>query len=208
MAFILPTGSQIPEFRLLGSDGLWHTFAGENAVQGVKGTLIVFTCNHCPFVVGSEDRMKALYAKIAPLGIAMVGIHSNETEGHPSDAWPLVLERMQTLGLAWLSLCDDSQLVARAFGAERTPHYFLFDTQGKLVYDGRMDNSPRNASLAETHELEDAIDDLLATKAIRLAHTASIGCNVKWWGKERHWMPGDACDLDFLYTRKSETKTA
>ncbi len=201
MSFTLPTGSSAPEFRLPGSDGKTHTFGGENAVRGKSGTLIFFTCNHCPYVIGSEDRAVALETKIAQLGITMVGIHSNETAGHPSDAWPLVLERMREKNFRWLSLDDEAQLIARAYGAERTPHYFLFDAEGKLVYSGRMDNSPRDAAKAETHELQDAIDDMLAGRPVKLNRTDAIGCNVKWWDKERHWMPGDACDLDYLYTR-------
>lgn len=201
MPFTLTTGSTAPEFTLLGSDGKAHTFHGEESVRGKHGTLIFFTCNHCPYVVGSEDRMKALYEAITPKGIAMVAVHSNETEGHPGDAWPEVLKRMREKGFAWLSLCDDTQLTAKAYGAERTPHYFLFDNPGRLVYSGRMDNSPRDVSKAETHELMDAVDDYLAGRPLRLDRTDAIGCNVKWWDKERHWMPGDACDLDYLSTR-------
>lgn len=201
MAFTLTPGQSIPDFRLMGSDGKYHTFAGEGAVRGERGTLVVFTCNHCPYVVGSEERMKSLYADIAPKGITFVAVHSNETDNHPSDAWPLVLERMRAMGFQWLSLNDETQIVARAFGAQRTPHYFLFDRDGKLIYAGRMDNSPRDASKVETHELRDAIDDFLAGRPIRLSQTDAIGCNVKWWGKEKHWMPGDACDLDYLFTR-------
>ncbi len=201
MAFTLQPGQKIPEFALPGSDGLTHTYAGENAVKGSKGTLVVFTCNHCPYVVGSEARMKELFQFTSAQGIAFVAIHSNETANHPSDAWPLVLERMQTMGFKWLALEDAAQIVARAFGAQRTPHYFLFDDQGLLIYSGRMDNSPRDASLAETHELRDALDAYLAGRPVPMAQTDAIGCNVKWWDKERHWMPGDACDLDYLFTR-------
>ena len=198
MPFTLATGSQAPEFNLPGSDGKIHSFKD---IQGRRGTLIFFTCNHCPYVVGSEDRMKALYERIVPQGISMVAIHSNETKEHAGDAFPLVIKRMREKGFQWLSLQDEAQFIARAYGAQRTPHYFLFDASGLLAYSGRMDNSPRDATKAQTHELQDAIDDLLAGKPARLPQTDSIGCNVKWWDQDAHWMPGDACDLDYLYQK-------
>jgi len=196
--FTLPIGSTAPDFSLAGSDGKIHDFA---SVKGASGTLLFFTCNHCPYVVGSEARMKELFAEVSAKGISMVAIHSNETENHPSDAFPLVIERMKEMGFGWLSLDDGQQFVAKAYGATRTPHYFLFDQAGILVYTGRMDNSPRDVTKAETNELRDAIDDLLAGRAVRVPQTDAIGCNVKWWDKEKHWMPGDACDLDYLYQK-------
>ena len=196
--FTLPTGSSVPDFNLPGSDGASHDFA---SVRGKNGTLIFFTCNHCPYVVGSEARMKELFDEVAAKGVSMVAIHSNETKDHPADAFPLVRERMKEMGFGWLSLDDSEQFTARAFGAQRTPHYFLFDKDGVLVYSGRMDNSPRDASKAETNELRDAIADMLAGRPVRVPATDAIGCNVKWWDRDAHWMPGDACDLDYLYQK-------
>lgn len=198
MSFTLATGALAPDFDLPGHDGRNHDFQD---VKGPKGTLVFFTCNHCPYVVGSEDRMVALFNALKPKGIAMVGIHSNETKDHPTDDFDHVKRRMAEKGFGWLSLRDESQLVARTYGAERTPHYFLFDAEGRLVYSGRMDNSPRDASKAQTHELGDAVEDMLAGRPARLDRTDSIGCNVKWWDKDKHWMPAEACDLDYLYQR-------
>jgi peroxiredoxin len=203
MSFTLPTGASAPEFDLPGSDGRGHTFS---SVMGKNGTLLFFTCNHCPYVVNSEDRQKALFAKTQAQGVAMIAVHSNETDDHPEDAFDLVKERMREKGFGWLSLHDETQLVARAYGAERTPHFFLFDRNGRLFYSGRMDNSPRDASKVMTHELEDALEDMVAGHPARLPRTDAIGCNVKWWNKDKHWMPGDACDLDYLYQRKPEGK--
>ncbi len=196
--FTLTPGTSAPDFKLPGSDGKTHDYA---SVKGVNGTLIFFTCNHCPYVVGSEDRMRDLFAEIAPKGVSMVAIHSNETKDHPEDAFPEVRKRMKEKGFGWLSLDDSEQFIARTYGATRTPHYFLFDKDGVLAYTGRMDNSPRDVTKAETNELRDAIDDMLAGRPVRVPQTDAIGCNVKWWDKEKHWMPGDACDLDYLYQK-------
>jgi peroxiredoxin len=203
--FTLPPGAKAPDFSLPGSDAKTHDFA---SVRGANGTLLFFTCNHCPYVVGSEARMKGLFGEVSGQGISMVAIHSNETKDHPSDAFPLVLERMKEMGFGWLSLDDSRQFTARAYGAQRTPHYFLFGKDDKLAYSGRMDNSPRDASKAETNELREAIADLLSGRPVRLPQTDAIGCNVKWWDKDAHWMPGDACDLDYLYTKFPEKKAA
>jgi len=200
MSFTLAAGAKVPEFNLPGSDGRMHS---HQDVKGRNGTLIFFTCNHCPYVVGSEDRQKALFDSLAAKGVAMAAIHSNETKDHPTDTFDAVKARMQEKGFRWLSLHDEEQFIARAFGAERTPHYFLFDKNGVLAYSGRQDNSPRDASKAETHELEDAVADMLAGRAVALPRTDAIGCNIKWWDKEKHWMPGEACDLDYLQQRSA-----
>lgn len=201
--FTLQINSPAPEFDLPGSDGKKHTFA---SVKGKKGTLIFFTCNHCPYVVGSEARMKTLYDHLAAHEISMVAVHSNETVGHPTDTFPLALERAKEMGFKWLSLDDNAQFVARAYGAQRTPHYFLFDAAGRLVYSGRMDNSPRDVTRKETQELQDAVDALISGKPVPVPQTDAIGCNVKWWDMDAHWMPGDACDLDYLYTKFPQAK--
>ena len=123
MAFTLATGTLAPDFDLPGSDGKKHSYRGENSVQGKKGTLLFFTCNHCPYVIGSEARMKDLYDRVTPQGISMVAIHSNETSGHPTDTFELALVRMKEMGFKWLSLNDEAQFTARSYGAQRTPHY-------------------------------------------------------------------------------------
>ena len=208
MSFTLPTGSQAPDFRLPGfalegdGAGRMHGFAD---LRGPQGTLIFFTCNHCPYVVGSEARMQVLFETCRSAGINMVAVHSNETRNHPEDDFEKVKQRMRDQGFRWLSLNDGEQLAARAFGAERTPHYFLFGPDGTLVYSGRMDNSPRDASKAQTHELEEALEDMLAGRPARLPHTDAIGCNVKWWDQDAHWMPKEACDLDYLYQREGKS---
>ncbi len=104
-------------------------------------------------------------------------------------------ERARRLGCTGPSRRDETQSAAKAYGAIKTPHFFLFDSDRTLRYVGRMDNSPRNPALANTHELADAVDDLLANRDVRLPVADAIGCTVKWRGKDHHFIPNDACDL-------------
>ncbi len=197
MSFILPIGAKVSDFKLSANDGNIYAYS---ELKGSNGTLIFFTCNHCPHVIGSEARVQDLFKKCEGLGISMVAIHSNESADHPEDHFDAVIKRMEEKGFGWISLDDAAQKVAREFGAERTPHYFLLDNKDQLVYRGRMDNSPRDINKAVTHELVDAIQELVAGKIIANPTTDPVGCNIKWWGKEKHWMPAEACDLDYLDT--------
>jgi peroxiredoxin len=192
MSFTLSIGDKAPDFTLPGVDGKdWALadFADKPLL------LVVFSCNHCPYVVGSEDRMNALYEDYAERGMAMVAINSNETENHPTDDFEHMVARARDKGFAFAYLQDESQDIARAYGALRTPHFFLFDAARQLRYTGRMDDNPRQPGQETTHELRDALDALLAGEDPPLAVTNPIGCNVKWLGQDAHWMPPDACDL-------------
>ena len=192
MAFTLQIGESAPDFDLPGVDGKNHSlrdFADE------KILIVVFSCNHCPYVVGSEDRMNALYADYAPRGVGMIAINSNETENHPTDSFGHMVQRAKDKGFQFPYVRDESQDVARAYGALRTPHFYVFDADRTLRYTGRMDDNPRQGGQETTHELRDALDALLAGSDPPVAVTNPIGCNVKWKGQAEHWMPPEACDL-------------
>ena len=192
MAFTLELGRKAPDFSLPGTDGKTYSLASfkDSAVL-----VVVFSCNHCPYVVGSEDRMIRFYEDYRPRGVAMVAINSNETEGHPTDSFEHMKARAAEKGFGFAYVRDESQAVALAYGALRTPHYYVFDRERKLRYTGRMDDSPRTPGRETTRELRDAVDAILAGKRPAVEVTNPIGCNVKWKGKERHWMPPEACDL-------------
>ncbi|MGH7145410.1 MAG: thioredoxin family protein [Planctomycetota bacterium] len=192
MSFTLSIGAPAPDFHLPGVDGKTYSLAD---FQSAKLLIVMFTCNHCPYVVGSEDRQKKLYADYQPKGVALVGINSNEQQDHPGDSFENMKIRAQERGFKWPYLRDQDQSAAKAYGALRTPHFYLFDGQRKLRYTGRMDDNPRNPGKETTHELRDAIDALLAGKEPVLPLTNPLGCNVKWIGQDHHWMPADACDL-------------
>lgn len=104
-------------------------------------------------------------------------------------------ERMKQYKFPWTYLYDDTQDIARAYGALRTPHFFIFNEERKLVYTGRAVDSPRQSEKITVNDLENALDQLLAAKEITNPITNPIGCNVKWDGKDPHWMPPEACDL-------------
>ncbi|MCX5660593.1 MAG: thioredoxin family protein [Planctomycetota bacterium] len=192
MAFTLSLGAAAPDFRLPGVDGKNYSLAD---FKEAKALIVVFSCNHCPFVVGSVERMKKLVVDYAPRGVRMVAINSNETEKHPADSFEHMKTNAKEKGLNFPYVRDDSQDVARAYGALRTPHFYVFDAARKLAYTGRMDDNPREPGKETTHELRDALDAVLAGKAPAVALTNPVGCNVKWAGKDGHWMPAEACDL-------------
>ncbi len=192
MAFTLEIGDRAPDFSLPAVDGKTYTlddFAGSAAL------VVVFSCNHCPFVIGSEDRMNAFAADYAPRGVAMISINSNETDNHPDDSFEHMVTRAAEKDFQFVYARDEDQSVALAYGALRTPHYYLFDADRRLRYTGRMDDDPRDAANASTQELRDAADAVLAGSAVAVELTNPLGCNVKWADQDAHWMPPEACDL-------------
>ena len=192
MAFTLELGESAPGFSLPGVEGKTWSLA---SFAEAKILVVAFTCNHCPFVIGSEDRIKAFHAKYAPQGVALVCINSNETENHPTDDFAHMQARAKEKGFDFPYLRDESQETALAYGALRTPHFYAFDADRKLRYTGRLDDNPRQAEKASTHELADAVDALLAGREPSTPLTNPIGCNVKWRDQDAHWMPPEACDI-------------
>ena len=148
-------------------------------VIGPNGAIIMFTCNHCPYVVGSEPRIEAMAARARSEGLGFAGINSNDPVNYESDSWENMLKRAGR-GMSYPYLHDDNQDIARAYGAERTPEFFLLDSLGAVTYRGRLDDSPRDPSHSSTSELADAMDDMAAGRSVVKPRTDSIGCSVKW----------------------------
>lgn len=192
MAFTLDIGDQAPDFDLRGVDGYSYSL---DSFREANFLIVAFTCNHCPYVVGSEDRIKRLQIDYINRGVSLVCINSNEDEQHTDDSFEKMVERARDQEFRFPYLRDETQQVALAYGALRTPHFFLFDAERRLRYTGRMDDNPRTPGAETTHELRDAIEAVLAGKNPPVEKTNPIGCNVKWRGQERHWMPAEACDL-------------
>ena len=192
MAFTLKIGEKAPDFSLPATDGQMHSPAD---FADAKVLVVFFTCNHCPYVIGSDEATRATADKFMPQGVAFVGINSNSPNTYAEDSFPHMVERMDQHKFPWKYLHDATQDVARAYGALRTPHFFVFDADRKLVYTGRAVDTPRDATQATVFDLDNALTELLAGGAITAPVTNPIGCNVKWDGEDAHWMPADACDL-------------
>lgn len=196
MAFTLQPGQPAPDFDLPATDGRRYSPA---VFKDARVLVVVFSCNHCPYVTGSEDRMIAFARRYAPQGVAFVAINANETDNHPTDSFDHMVARAKEKGFPFPYLRDETQEVAKAYGALRTPHYYAFDKAAdggwRLQYTGRMDDNPRNPGKETTHELADAVDALLAGRTPAVRATNPVGCNVKWKGQPEKWMPPEACDL-------------
>ena len=191
MSFTLQIGEKAPDFELPATDGKTYRLSDFK-----DETLVVFfTCNHCPFVVGSDEVTRKTVERFTPKGVRFVGINSNSTNTVPADSFEDMVERMEEHEFPWLYLRDESQEVALAYGAMRTPHFYVFDKERNLVYTGRGVDNPREASKATVNDLERALEEHASGKPVSVPLTNPIGCNVKWEGKDAHWMPPEACDL-------------
>ena len=190
--FTLGLGAAAPAFRLPATDGKTYAL-GDFA--DAKVLVVFFTCNHCPYVTGSDEVTRQTAARFAAQGVRFVGINSNSVNTNATDSFELMVDRMKQQIFPWIYLHDESQDVARAYGALRTPHFYVFDAGRRLVYTGRGVDSPREPAKIKVNDLANALEDHLAGRAVRVAKTNPIGCNVKWDGKDQHWMPADACDL-------------
>ncbi|HEX9995626.1 MAG TPA: thioredoxin family protein [Abditibacterium sp.] len=192
MAFTLSIGAQAPDFSLPGVDGRSYSLAD---FADFPVLVVCFSCVHCPYVVGCEERMMQFDADYKDRGVAFVSINSNAETTYADDSLEGMKARAAERGFKFPFLHDASQEVALAYGALKTPHFYVFDTQRKLRYTGRMDDNPRNPGQETTSELRDAVEAILHNQPVALPLSNPIGCNVKWAGKEKHWMPAEACDL-------------
>jgi peroxiredoxin len=192
MAFTLDIGADAPDFKLPATDGITYELSD---FDDFPVLVVFFTCNHCPYVLGSDEVTRQSVEKYSPKGVKFVGINANSSKTYPEDSFDHMVERMQTHKFPWLYLRDKSQEVALAYGALRTPHFYVFDKYRKLVYTGRGVDNPRDANMITVNDLDRVLEEHLAGESISLPITNPIGCNVKWEGKDAHWMPPEACDL-------------
>jgi peroxiredoxin len=192
MAFTLQLGEKAPDFKLPATDGKTYELSDFDDADVL---VIFFTCNHCPYVIGSDEVTRKTVEKFTPQGVKFVGINSNSKNTYAEDDFEHMVARMKQRKFPWLYLYDEPQTVARAYGALRTPHFFVFDKDRRLIYTGRGVDNPRDASKVKVNDLERALEEHLAGKSVSVSLTNPIGCNVKWDGKDPHWMPVEACDL-------------
>lgn len=175
---MLALGTKAPEFSLPDTDGKIMTlkdFANSRAL------LVIFMCNHCPFVIHVRGELVRLANDYAKQGLAVAGINSNNVISHPDDSPERMKEDKAKYGYPFPYLYDESQAVAKAYRAACTPDFFLFDAELKLVYRGQLDDSrPGNSKPVTGRDLRAAIEAVLAGNAPSASQTPSIGCNIKW----------------------------
>ncbi len=192
MPFTLPLGAPAPDFALPATDGNRYTLASFSQAEFL---VIFFTCNHCPYVTGSDESTRDTANKFSDRGVAFVAINANSVNTYAEDSFASMVTRMQEHRFPWVYLHDESQSVALRYGALRTPHFYVFDKERLLRYCGRGVDKPRDASKATQFDLNEALEALCEGRQPDNPLTNPIGCNVKWDGQDAHWMPGDACDL-------------
>ena len=191
MPFTLPIGAKAPNFDLPATDGKTYKLSDFTEPYLV----VFFTCNHCPYVIGSDDETRKTALRYASAGVRFVAINSNSKNTYIEDDFNHMVSRMNENKFPWIYLHDESQEIAKKYGALRTPHFYVFDKGRKLVYTGRGVDSPRDSSRITINDLDRVLNELTSGRDITIEITNPIGCNVKWDGKDKHWMPADACDL-------------
>lgn len=192
MGFTLQIGDSAPDFKLPATDG--HTYQLLDYSEAIV-LVIFFTCNHCPFVTGSDEVTRKTVIKFANQGVKFVGISSNSVDTYQEDDFDHMVARMNEYKFPWTYLYDETQDIARVYGALRTPHFYVFDRERKLIYTGRAVDNPKETDKITVNNLDDALSEYLSGQPINKPLTNPIGCNVKWIGKDAHWMPSEACDL-------------
>lgn len=184
--FMLQLGDSAPVFTLPNAHGEAHSW---DRVAGKRGTLVVFACNHCPFVVHLADALGEFAKEAAVVGVNTVAIAPNNLEKYPQDGPEFMPAFAAEHGWDFPYLLDESQQVAKAYGAACTPDFFLFDANGRLFYAGQFDASrPRSGQVASGGDMREALRRMLAGEGRLERPYPSSGCNIKWKpGNEPEW---------------------
>jgi len=172
-------GDIATDFRLLNVDG---NYVSMSDYEDAKGIILIFSCNHCPYVVAYEDRMIELHNTYAPKGFPLVAVNPNDSIAEPRDSYTKMIERAEEKNFPFDYLLDADQLIYPEYGATRTPHVFLLEKEGdqfRVAYIGAIDDNYRDASAVEEHFLANAIDALLAGERPDPEYTRAIGCTIK-----------------------------
>lgn len=170
-------GSTCPSFKLPATTG--EERSPENS-RGPKGLLVMFICNHCPYVKAIEDRLITLHHDLHSLGYGIVAISSNDVIAHPEDSFEEMGRLAREKNYPFPYLYDESQDVARAFGAVCTPDFFLYDTEMKLAYRGRLDNAWKDPARVQRRELFEAATAIASGQGAPTEQIPSMGCSMKW----------------------------
>ena len=192
MAFTLEIGRLAPDFSMKATDGKTYQLSNFSEADIL---VVFFTCNHCPYVLGSDELTRKTADCFYDERVRFVAINSNSANTYEEDSFENMVVRMNENRFPWVYLHDPAQLVALDYGALRTPHFYVFDKDRKLVYTGRGVDNPRDVSKMTINNLDRALSEVVAGKPVSISVTNPIGCTIKWEGKDKHWMPVEACDL-------------
>jgi len=179
-ALALGSAAPMATVAMKGVDGKEITIA---SAAGKKGTLVIFTCNGCPWVKAWEKRTVELGNTYSKRGIGVVAINANDPERSAADSYAEMQKRAKQRGIRYAYVMDATSDVARAFGATRTPEAFLFDAEGKLVYHGVIDDNAHEPDKVSKRYLREALDAVLTGQAVTTAETKSLGCGIKFRSK-------------------------
>jgi peroxiredoxin len=175
---MLPLGTTAPDFHLPATDGKTVSLAD---FEEKAALLVVFMCNHCPYVIHIRDGLAQLARDYAPRGVGIVGINANDAKSYPADSPAKMQEEVRAAGYTFPYLYDETQAVAKAYRAACTPDFFLFDKSRRLVYRGQFDASrPGNDVPVTGRDVRAALDAVLAVQPVSDRQMASMGCNIKW----------------------------
>jgi len=175
---MLPLGTKAPDFRLPGPSGKAVSLAD---LKNASALLVIFMCNHCPYVKHVRDGLAKLARDYRPRGVAVVGINANDVANYPDDSPARMAEEAAAAGYIFPYLHDETQAVAKAYRAACTPDLYLFDKDQRLVYRGQLDDSRPGKGLPVTgKDMRAALDAVLAGNPVSPIQTPSIGCNIKW----------------------------
>lgn len=177
----LKVGDKAVDFNLKNVDGKMISFASN---KNVKGYILIFTCNTCPYSVLYEDRIIALHEKYAPQGYPVIAIQPNNPKRSPGDSYDKMKQRARDKGFPFPYLVDETQEITRTYGATNTPHTYVLNKQRdgsfKIAYIGAIDNNSRSASAADKHYVQEAVNSLQKGHEVGTTNTKAIGCTIKW----------------------------
>ncbi len=178
LSTMLELGTHAPQFSLPDTTG---TLVSRDDFKDTKGLLVIFMCNHCPYVIHLRQALATFALEYRAQGLAVVGINSNDAANYPDDSPEKMAAEAAAAGYTFPYLYDESQAVAKAYRAACTPDFFLFDKSMKLIYRGQFDDSrPKNDEPVTGNDLRAAADALLASQAMPSQQKPSMGCNIKW----------------------------
>jgi peroxiredoxin len=175
-----PVGSALPAFTLPATDG--SSISSTSWFAGAHAALIVFSCNHCPYVKGSDQELLEVSHRFAEAGLRVLVISSNDAAQYPEDSFAKMREKAISLAFPFPYLYDETQEVARQFDAQCTPECYLFNEEMKLAFHGAINDSPRGPEKVTKHLIRDAVEQVLRQGSVELSFAHPLGCSIKWKG--------------------------